>query len=78
MPKPIIRRTIAFGTELNEVVGERSQYVICGKIFRINPTLRVYTRIMVVSLRYDLLVNREETAATTGNSLTPPFNIAIR
>lgn len=56
MPKSIIRRTIAFGTEFNEVVGEYGQCAICGKIFRINQTPRCACDSSVASLRTEKFI----------------------
>lgn len=53
MPKSIIWRTIAFGTEFNEVVGEYGECAICGKIFRINQTPRRVC-VIAVLLHYEL------------------------
>lgn len=48
-----------------------------GKFFGLTQ-LCAREHAMVVSLRYKLQVNREETAAANGNSFTSPFNIVIR
>lgn len=58
MPKPIIRRTIAFGTVLNEVVGIRPMLFV-GKFFGLTQLLwRVCVTVVSLLTNWGLIVEK--------------------